>query len=273
MTSGSALWTEIQSRPVPSGQAALWFMGQHGFVIKLAGKIICIDLFLTAGHGRLVPPPLSPANVRGADLIIGTHDHLDHIDRPSWPAFAAASPDAVFVVPELVRQSVCAELKLDPKRLQGLDDGRQIDLGPLQITGVAAAHEFLDQDPATGCHRFLGCVIEAEGLAIYHAGDTCLYEGLLDRLRRWPNLALMLLPINGRDGRRLRKNILGNMTFQEAADLAGTIKPGLVVPAHFDMFAANLGDPDAFVDYVQVKYPKQPALVPRVGECFLIGLP
>lgn len=272
MSDGKALWTQIQSRKVAIGRAAVWFMGQHGFVIKLAGKIICIDLFLSEGHGRLVPPPLSPSDVRGADLIIGTHDHIDHIDRPIWPGLAAASPHAVFIVPELVRQNICTELKLDAGRVRGLDDGRHIDFGPLRITGVAAAHEFLDQDPKTGCHRFLGCVIEADGLAIYHAGDTCLYEGFHDRLRRWHKLDLMLLPINGRDGTRLRKNILGNMTFQEAADLAGTIKPGVVVPTHFDMFAANLGDPTAFADYVQVKYPQQRVHVPRVGECFEVEL-
>ena len=45
-----------------------------------------------------------------------------------------------------------------------------------------------------------------------------------------------------------------NMTFQEAADLAGELRPGLVIPGHWDMFADNPGDPDAFTDYLAVKY-------------------
>ena len=33
----------------------------------------------------------------------------------------------------------------------------------------------------------------------------------------------------------------------EAADVAGAIRPRIVVPAHYDMFATNLGDVAAFV--------------------------
>jgi L-ascorbate metabolism protein UlaG (beta-lactamase superfamily) len=47
------------------------------------------------------------------------------------------------------------------------------------------------------------------------------------------------------------------MTFQEAADLAGELRAGTVLPGHWDMFEGNLGDPDAFADYADAKYPGQ----------------
>ena len=47
------------------------------------------------------------------------------------------------------------------------------------------------------------------------------------------------------------------MTFQEAADLAGELRPRLVMPGHWDLFADNPGDPDAFADYLDAKYPGQ----------------
>ena len=43
----------------------------------------------------------------------------------------------------------------------------------------------------------------------------------------------------------------------EAADLAGELRPGLAIPGHWDMFAGNTGDPDAFMDYIDAKYPGQ----------------
>jgi L-ascorbate metabolism protein UlaG (beta-lactamase superfamily) len=67
----------------------------------------------------------------------------------------------------------------------------------------------------------------------------------------------VLLPINGRDAERYRRDCIGNMTFQEAADLAGELRPGLAIPGHWDMFADNPGDPDAFLDYLDAKYPGQ----------------
>jgi len=85
------------------------------------------------------------------------------------------------------------------------------------------------------------------------------------RRRLWP-LDLALLPINGRDARRLAANCIGNMTYQEAADLAGAIRPGLTIPTHFDMFADNGENPQLFVDYMRVKYPRLATRVPRHGQ-------
>lgn len=133
------------------------------------------------------------------------------------------------------------------------------------MTAVPAAHEFLDEDPATGLHPYLGYIIEGGGFRLYHAGDTCLYEGMQARLRQWP-LDLALLPINGRDAKRLAANCIGNMTYQEAADLAGAVRPGLTVPTHFDMFATNSEDPQLFVDYMRVKYPRLATCIPRHGQ-------
>ena len=83
----------------------------------------------------------------------------------------------------------------------------------------------------------------------------------------WEMLDAALLPINGRDGVRYRNNLIGNMTFQEAADLAGEVKAGTVIPGHWDMFAENLGDPEAFADYFGAKYPGQARVVkPRYME-------
>ena len=78
----------------------------------------------------------------------------------------------------------------------------------------------------------------------------------------------MFPPINGRDAERLRDNCIGNMTYQEAADLVGVLKPGLAVPGHYDMFAFNGEDPRKFVDYVEIKYPEQKVREYKAGEEF-----
>lgn len=97
-------------------------------------------------------------------------------------------------------------------------------------------------------------MIEGNGVRIYHAGDTVRYEGMLPKLKAFGPIDAALLPINGRDAERYRRNCIGNMTFQEAADLAGELQPALAIPGHWDMFADNPGDPDAFADYLAVKY-------------------
>ena len=47
---------------------------------------------------------------------------------------------------------------------------------------------------------------------------------------------------------------LGQMTYQEAADLAGDTGSSMVIPGHWDMFEINSSDPYEFADYIKVKY-------------------
>ena len=264
-----ALRRQIQNLTLPSRTVALWWLGQSGFVIKLAGKIIYVDVFFTVIPERNVPPLLRADQVDHADIVCGTHDHLDHIDRPSWPALAKASPSAKFVVPELLRRGLVRDLGISTNRMIGVDVKKPARIGSITISAIPAAHEFIDRDRKTGFHPYLGYVIKGDGWTIYHAGDTCLYEGMHDYLRRIkPDL--MLLPINGRDARRLKSGCIGNMTYQEAVDLAGNIGPGLVAPIHFDMFEFNAQNPEDFMEYLNAKYPAQKGIIFKRGKLTLL---
>ena len=263
---GQALLDCIRGTVPGPGRAALWWLGQHSFVVRIGSATVYLDPYLSDNPRRRVKPLLTPERVTNADLIVGTHDHSDHIDRPIWPALAKASPQALFVVPERLRAALTADLGLPAERVLGLDAGVVLERCGIRVHGLPAAHELLDRDPVSGLHRYLGVVLEAPGCALYHSGDCCIYEGMQDRLRAF-KLAAALLPINGRDAERLARNCIGNMTFQEAADLAGAIRPGVTVCAHFDMFLGNMEDPRRFTDYMRVKYPDLPALIPEYGVC------
>ncbi len=204
-------------------------------------------------------------NVTNATVVLGSHNHADHIDLDALPGILRTSPRAPLIVPQLLRGTVIDQLQVDPDRVLGIDVGRTLEVGGLKITAVPAAHELLDVDEKTGLHPYLGFVVEGNDFCFYHAGDTCIYEGMQALLRRW-RLDLAILPINGRDAKRLANNIVGNMTYQEAADLAGSIRPGMTVPAHFEMFAMNSQDPQLFIDYMRVKYAKLKALIPKHGQ-------
>ncbi len=265
MQTGLNLIRDIDTCTVPAGGCALWWLGQHSFIVKLGGTVVYIDAFLSPHHGRQVEPLLLPEQCVNADLFLGTHDHLDHIDRPSWPGMAKAAPQALFVVPELLRTRVAADLNLPEKRMAGLDLGRSLKVKDVTVTAIPAAHEFLDRDEATGLYPHLGFIVEGNGFRLYHAGDCCIYEGMHALLRSQP-FNLFILPINGRDAHRFSTNIVGNMTYQEAADLAGDLRPAAVIPAHYDMFARNSASAQEFVDYLHVKYPRLHVVVPAHGE-------
>src|SRR5512141_3409900 len=100
---GDKLVADIDRCKVKRGELAFWWLGQHSFVVKLGSTVIYLDPFLTDLKDRQVRPLLRPQQLTNAHWILGSHDHLDHIDRPVWPALAQASAEAYFVVPELLR--------------------------------------------------------------------------------------------------------------------------------------------------------------------------
>jgi len=267
LPSRDELFAEINAARPATGELSLWWLGQHSFVLKSAEALIYIDPFLTELDGRQIPPLVTHEDVAAADLVCGTHDHADHIDRAAWPRIAAASDKARFAVPELLLPRLAEELGIDARRFVGFDDDVTRTINDVTITAVPAAHERLDRDEASGRYPYLGLVFECGGVCVYHAGDTCLYRGMHERLERWA-FDLMLLPINGRDAERYLGGIIGNMTYQEAADLAGDLRAAAVMPTHWDMFAGNPGDPDAFERYVNAKHPAVGVVRPGYGRCF-----
>jgi L-ascorbate metabolism protein UlaG (beta-lactamase superfamily) len=270
MKSGTELIKEIDNCRLEPGKLAFWWLGQLGFAVKSGDTVIYFDPFLSPLPERRVPPLLKPEDIVDADFIFGSHDHIDHIDRDMWQQLSLSSPNVRFVVPELLTHELSVSLGIPRNRFVGITDGSNFSEKRLRVTGIAAAHEFLNADPMTGLYPYLGFVIEIDGRVIYHSGDTCIYEGLVTKLKAFSHIDLMFIPINGRDGKRLRSNLIGNMTYQEAVDLAGTVKPGLVVPAHYEMFSSNCEDPALFVDYLDAKYPDVKCWVGGHGEMVIV---
>ena len=236
-------------------------IGQHGFIFRIADKIIAIDPYLTASEKRLIPPFVHAAEFENVDIILGTHDHGDHIDRPSLAVMAAASQEAVFVFPQAVKSSIS---EIPQTKIIGINADESIEIKGVKITAIASAHEFLDCT-SDGLYPYLGYVIEYGGRTVYHSGDCCIYEGLQSKLGKW-HFDLIMLPINGRDAERYLRNCIGNMTYQEAVDLAGAIDAEMVWPCHYDMFAGNLEDPELFKAYFNAKYPRRKTEFPPTGE-------
>ena len=234
---GTELLNSINDYEVKKEQLVFWWLGQLGYVIRMAGCVIYADPFLSELEGRLFAPPFKAEDVRNADIVLGSHDHVDHIDYDTWKAIAKSSPQAVFVLPELLREEISGKLDIPMERLVGMDDGKSVVVKGVTIHGIAAAHERLDRDDETGRYPYMSYIVSGGGKCFYHSGDTCVYEGMMTKLRAFA-------PFN----------------------LCGELKPSLAVPGHYDMFAGNLGNPILFKAYLEAKYPGIPCWIGERGE-------
>jgi len=266
---------EIESAVVPDRAIAVWALGQCGFVLKSANCTVGIDLYLSdsvnekygAPWSRTAPPPIAPEALPPLDAVLCTHHHEDHMDEATLRALRTKAA-TTFVAPR-AHLPLMRDFGLDERRLAGMNHGETLQLPGVEIKAFAAMHDTFEQDEA-GNHRFLGYTLRFDGgYTVYHAGDTIGFPELPEWIRP-ERVDAAFVPINGRDYRRTAANIVGNMNYREAADLAADIDAGVVVPMHYGIFRHNDENPAYFVDYVYQTYPELPFRLPRLGERFIL---
>ena len=262
MRTGSDLLADIDNLALKPGALAFWWWGQMSYVVKMGGKILYFDPYLAPNAARTVPPLADVASITHADWVFGSHDHSDHIDPVAIKGIAAASPQARFVCSRVARKKL---LSLD---VAPLDDGLSYEGEGIRIAAIAAEHEFFDRDPELG-YPHLCYIVEADGRTILHLGDTLRYDGMIAKLKK-RRFDVMFVPINGRDAQRFARRCWGNMTYQEAADMAGALRPGLTVPGHYEMFANNSQNPTAFADYMRLKFPDLAFWIGEHGQAVIV---
>jgi L-ascorbate metabolism protein UlaG (beta-lactamase superfamily) len=248
--SGPALFQDIETTHPGAGEIAIWWLGQSGYAIKTTSALFYIDIYLSehltakyAGsdkpHVRMTAAPLRGRDITNARWVFSSHKHSDHLDPGTLPDLFDASPHAQLVLPAAVIEHAVS-LGLPQQRLIPTRGDETIQVGPLTVHSVPSAHPTLDYDEANG-YPFLGYVLEVDGLVLYHSGDTLVYDGLAERLRRL-EIDIAFLPINGTDERRTALQVPPNMNAGEAVGLAQAIAPRLVIPHHYDMFTFNTAD-------------------------------
>jgi L-ascorbate metabolism protein UlaG (beta-lactamase superfamily) len=235
---------------------AIWWLGQASFALNVAGVVVYIDPYLQVSDRRLSPPPFAPSAVTNADLVVLSHNHLDHVDPNTLPGLAAASPGARFIAPRPIR-GIVGDLVNSNERVTPAvaDEPLAFDVRGtrIEILPVPAKHEEFDLTPEG--YPYLGYSIRVGGLTIHHSGDTIPYEGQIERVQPH-GVDVALLPINGRDFYRTRIGTIGNFNYREAADFAVEIGAKVVIPMHYGMFANNTLPPGEFVDYLHQYHPE-----------------
>jgi L-ascorbate metabolism protein UlaG (beta-lactamase superfamily) len=248
----------------------LWWLGQSGLLLQWQGKHLLFDPYLSDSltkkyantdkpHVRMTERVVAPEQLNFIDVVTSSHNHTDHLDAETLIPLIRANPKMELIIPEANREFVVDRLKIMIEFPRGVDAGQFTTVGPFKVHAVPAAHERLEKD-ANGRHRFLGYVVEFGDWFIYHSGDTVLYDGMTNWLRRWP-IDVALLPINGRLSERRAD---GNLWGREAAQLAKDTDARLVIPCHYEMFEFNTATPDEFVE--ECKGLNQLCRVLRAGE-------
>jgi L-ascorbate metabolism protein UlaG (beta-lactamase superfamily) len=257
---------------------ALTWIGQAGFLLRTPATRLAVDPFLSDHPDRRFPSPVGVDDLAGTELVLATHEHLDHLDSPALVALLERDDRTRVVVPAPA-VPVATEAGLPGDRLVAARPGQPIAAGDVIVHPVPALHGVHVTDaythglPGDGDQvRYLGYVLETADGRLYHAGDTLRWPGQAELLADL-GVEVALLPINGRDAAREARDIVGNLDAGEALALARDAAVPTVVPMHYDLMEGNLGDVEALARLAPSLHPRgRVAVLSRMAETPLAGL-
>lgn len=188
-------------------QNIVW-LGHDGFRID-ASTCIYIDPYQIDGG-------------KPADLLLITHEHFDH-----------CSPEDVAKIQQ--PGTVIITEKDSAKKLSGdvrvITPGERLLLDGLTVEAVPAYNTNKDYHPKA--NRWLGFIIDIDGVRIYHAGDSDYIPEMKDL-----EVDIALLPVSG----------TYVMNADEAVEAALAIKPKLAIPMHYGAIVGDQSDATHFRD-------------------------
>lgn len=209
------------------------WIGQSGYIICDEKTTICIDPYLSnvvdriAGRGRMVNPPFAPEELK-SDVVICTHNHLDHVDIDAIPLM---KKDAMlFLAPSDAKKQL---RDCGVEKYCEFNEGDVYTVGDFTLRAVYADHSV----PA------IGVVISHGDINFYFSGDT-LYNENLESIKEY-DIDIMFICINGK---------LGNMNVDEAVKLTKIINPKVGIPTHYGMFESNNEDPKKYTSKLQSSF-------------------
>lgn len=249
----SAFLADVVQAKADKDRLHLWWLGQSGFLVQWQGYHLLLDPYLSdsltrkyAGtatpHVRMTERLIAPEELNFIDVVTSSHNHTDHLDGETIDPLLKANPDLVILVSEANREFAAQRLQVPAERLTGITLEHPVQVDVFTFHALPSAHESLQTDNA-GNPRYIGLVIQAGSLTLYHCGDTVRYADMQQRLQKW-GIDVAILPINGRDPQR---GVAGNLSGAEAAQLAHDSQIKLVIPCHYEMFEFNTASTDEFI--------------------------
>jgi L-ascorbate metabolism protein UlaG (beta-lactamase superfamily) len=183
---------------VSASETGITFLGHSSFLIQSGGRNILVDPVFST---RLIVlrrqrrAGVLVGNLPPIDLVLVTHAHMDHLDKPSLRAVVRATRQARGTAPEIVVPHGVEDL-VEPMgfaRVHALSWWQELETLGLRITMTPCKHwgarMFRDMHREYGGYFIAPAV---GGQTIYHSGDTAYFGGFREvgaRLR--PDIALL----------------------------------------------------------------------------------
>ena len=216
------------------GDIVTW-LGHAGFLLRLNGRWIAIDPFLSEyaspippfGPKRFSPVALAAADLPPIDLVLLSHNHYDHLDRPTLERLPLAA-DATLLCPLQVAGYVETGRFA---RVAELDWHQSWDGPDLSVTCLPAIH--FSARTLWDRNRSLwgGFLLTTTGKRVYFSGDTASGPVFQELGAGYGGVDLALLPIGAYEPRELMQ--ASHCTPEEAVEIGRLFRARHVLGMHW----------------------------------------
>jgi L-ascorbate 6-phosphate lactonase len=167
------------------------WLGQAGLMFETGDKTIIVDPYLSDSvekinpkNKRRVPVDEHFLNIK-PDIIVLTHDHLDHTDPDTLKHYITQTSGILLLAPENSWKAVRSQFGGDNNFVM-FNRHTQWTEGDIRFSAVRAEHS----DKTA-----IGFILEAEGKKYYVTGDTLYNEDIFSDLP--DDIDYVFLPVNG----------------------------------------------------------------------------
>ncbi len=196
------------------------FLGQAGLMFDFDGFTVIIDPYLSNSVEKINPKNYRRQPIDEAffdvkpDVMIFTHNHLDHYDPETVKHFINGKSSVSVLAPKSVWDEVCKiggnnNYVLFNRHTSWIENG-------ITFTAVKAEHS----DTAS-----IGVIINSCNKKYYITGDTLYNSEIFKDIPS--DIYALFLPING---------VGNNMNIVDAMRFAEIVKAQKTIPIHFGMF-------------------------------------
>ncbi|MGH8445945.1 MAG: MBL fold metallo-hydrolase [Solimonas sp.] len=186
------------------GRPRAWWLGHACVLLRLAGKWVLTDPVLFgrasplsfAGPERKIPAAATVDALPPIDIVLVSHNHYDHLDRPTIRALARRAAREGWQTEFVAPLGLAASLRaFGARRVQEYDWWRGGMHTGLDIGCVPAQHWSARTPWDRNRTLWCGWTVKGDGFCFYFAGDIGWWDGVAEIGARSGPIDLAAIPI------------------------------------------------------------------------------